>query len=255
MKPYLSIVIPAYNEAKNFRDGLLKPAIDYLAKQKYPWEVIFVNDGSTDDTEKLLTAFCRAHSGYQLLTIKHGGKAAAVTAGMLAAKGEVALFTDFDQSTPLSQVEKFIESHKNGADIVIGDRGVMDKMNNTFFRRFRSWVFLMLVQIILLPEIRDSQCGFKSFKQKYIKNIFSNLKVTNTGKVTGGYMGAFDVEALFLGRKLHCKTSQVEVDWNKVEGTRLNPVMEPIKMAIDVFKVRIFDILGKYDYHTNTSAN
>lgn len=251
MKPYLSIVIPAYNEANNFRDGLLKPAIDYLAKQKYPWEVIFVNDGSTDDTEKLLTAFCRANSDYQLLTIPHGGKAAAVTAGMLAARGEIVLFTDFDQSTPLAQIEKFIESHENGSDIVIGDRGVMDKMNNTFFRRFRSWVFLMLVQLVLIPGIRDSQCGFKSFKQKYIKKIFSNLKVTNTGVVTGGYMGAFDVEALFLGRKLNCKISQIVVDWNKVEGTRLNPVLEPIKMAIDVFKVRIFDILGKYDNLTN----
>ncbi|MEK7565584.1 MAG: glycosyltransferase, partial [Patescibacteria group bacterium] len=82
MKPYLSIVIPAYNEAKNFRDGLLKPAIDYLAKQKYTFEVLFVNDGSTDDTEKLLTALVRLKNKtgkeYKLLTILHGGKAAAV---------------------------------------------------------------------------------------------------------------------------------------------------------------------------------
>jgi glycosyltransferase involved in cell wall biosynthesis len=253
-KPYLSVVIPAYNEAKNFHDGLLDPAIKYLARQKYDFEVIFVNDGSTDNTEKLLTAFCRAHSGYRLKTIAHGGKAAAVTAGMLAAKGEIILFTDFDQSTPLYQVEKFIEVHKNGADIVIGDRNVIN-MNNKVLRRIRSWVFLILVQTVLLPGVRDSQCGFKSFKNNFAKKIFKNLLVTKSEKVLGGYMGAFDVEALFLGQKLGAKIEQVPVEWNKVEGTRLNPLIEPLKMIRDVFKIKIFGMLGKYDNLTNTTAN
>lgn len=246
MSPYLSVVIPAYNEAKNFRAGLLDSAVSYLAKQKYSWEVIFVNDGSTDETKKLLTEFCKKHRGYKVLTIPHGGKAAAVTAGMLSAEGEIILFTDFDQSTPLFQVEEFIAAHKKGFAVAVGDRGGIGKMKNTLFRRFRSWVFVTLVQVVLLPGIRDSQCGFKSFTNGAAKKIFSKLLVTNSGKVTGGYMGAFDVEALFLARKFGYKIAQVPVEWQNVEGVRLNPVTEPIKMLRDVFKVRLFDILGRY---------
>jgi len=257
-KPYLSVVIPAYNESQNFRDGLLGPPVDYLQKAKFSYEVILVNDGSTDDTKELLESFVRKMvrlgKNFKLLTIKHGGKAMAVTAGMLEAKGDYVLFTDFDQSTPLYQVERFLEEHKNGADIVIGDRDVL-KMNNKLLRRFRSWVFLMLVQTVLLPGIRDSQCGFKSFSNSYAKKIFNNLSVSRTGKVTGGYMGAFDVEVLFLGLKLGAKTEQVTVVWDKVEGKRLNPVMEPLKMIRDVFKVRIFDLIGKYDHLSNTAKN
>lgn len=247
-KTFLSVVIPAYNEANNFRDGLLKPAIDYLKKQKYSWEVIFVNDGSTDNTKKLLKTFCQKHPGYKLMTIPHGGKAAAVTAGVLAAQGKYILFTDFDQSTPLNQVEKFIKVHDKGNEVVIGDRNVVT-MKNKLLRRLRSWVFVTLVQVVLLPEIRDSQCGFKSFTKEAARKIFSNLKVSKTGKVTGGYMGAFDVEVLFLARKFGYKIAQVPVEWEKVEGRRLNPLTEPLKMALDTFKVRF------YDYHSNAAAD
>src|SRR5574340_267961 len=245
MTPSLSVVIPAYNESKNFRDGLLEPAVAYLSQQKYTWEVIFVNDGSTDDTQNLLQGFCQKHSGYKVMTIPHGGKAAAVTTGVLAATGKIILFTDFDQSTPLRMVDKFLAAHGQGYQVAVGDRGGMGKMDNTLFRRFRSWAFVTIVQVILLPGIHDSQCGFKSFQNTAAKKIFSQLLVTNTGKVTGGYMGAFDVEALFLAKKFGFKIVQIPVEWQKVEGTRLNPITEPLKMLRDVFKVRFFDIFGR----------
>jgi hypothetical protein len=183
------------------------------------------------------------------MTISHGGKAAAVTAGMLAAKGEIVLFTDFDQSTPLDQVADFIKAHKNGAGVAIGLRGVKEETkDDTIFRKIRSWAFVFLVQAALLPGIKDSQCGFKSFKRQFVKPIFSNLKVTNTGKVSGSYMGAFDVEALFLAKKLGAKIDQVPVSWVKIVSNRLNFWKEPLQMAIDVLKVRIYDLLGKYNH-------
>lgn len=247
MNPFLSIVIPAYNEAKNFRAGLLRPAFDYLAAVKYSYEVIFVNDGSTDDSEKLLKTFCQRTPDCRLLTISHGGKAAAVRTGIFDAKGEFILFTDFDQSTPLSQVEKFIDRHRSGADVVIGIRGGEGKTKkDTVFRRFRSASFVALVQLVLLPGISDTQCGFKSFSKKSARRIFKNLKVTFGGQVTGGYMGAFDVEALFLGRKFNYRIAQVRVDWVKILSEKLNPWKEPLKMLYDVIKIRAFDILGKY---------
>lgn len=250
MKPLLSIVIPAYNEAQNFHAGLLKPAIAYLKKQKYPLEVIFVDDGSTDQTNTLLQKLVRSKNTlkkkYRLIKIPHGGKVAAVTAGILSARGKIILFTDFDQSTPLFQVDKFIASHQSGSDIVIGNRGGITKMDNTLFRRLRSWVFVTLVRIVLLPEIYDSQCGFKSFTCDSAKQIFPRLLATRTDKVTGGYMGAFDVEVLFIASKLGLKISQIPVNWKKIEGTRLNPLSEPIKMALDIVKIRIYNFLGKY---------
>ncbi|MDO8488372.1 MAG: glycosyltransferase [bacterium] len=242
---FLSVVIPAYNEAENFKAGILTPVAEYLASQKYSWEVILVDDGSTDTIAKLLAEYCNQHAGFKLLRIDHGGKAAAVTAGVLAAAGEIILFTDFDQSTPLAEVGKFIDHHQLGADVVISYRiGRRD----TLVAKMRGWAFVTLVQLVALPGILDSQCGFKSFKQDAARKIFSNLKATKSGeKIRGGYMGAFDVEALFLARKLGYRIDQVPVEWVRYVSNRLNIWTEPIKMVRDTFKVRLYDILGKYE--------
>ncbi len=250
----LSVVIPAYNEAKNFRAGLLIPALDYLSRQKYSSEVIFVDDGSTDDTNKLLSSLVKKNKNYRLIKIPHGGKAAAVTAGVLGASGKIILFTDFDQSTPLSQAEKFLAAHKKGAQVVIGIRGGDGTTkNDTLVRKIRSKAFVTLVQVVALPGIKDTQCGFKSFTRKAAREIFSSLKVSLSGKVAGGYMGAFDVEVLYLARKFGFAIFQVPVDWVKVPSEKLNVFQESIRMALDTFRVRGYDLSGRYDYHPNTS--
>ncbi|MBI2008168.1 glycosyltransferase [Candidatus Amesbacteria bacterium] len=242
-KPYLSVVIPAYNESVNFRNGVLDEPLEYLRRQKYTWELIFVDDGSTDDTYKLLSGL--AGKNIKVLQIPHCGKAVAVTTGMLAASGKIILFTDFDQSTPLHQIDKFLEAHKSGADVVIGVRTATQK--DTLVRKLRSWAFITLVQVVAIPDIKDSQCGFKSFTQAAAQNIFNNLKVCPSKKiVTGGYMGAFDVEALFLARKFGFEIAQIEVYWIKYLSDRLNIWKEPLQMAIDTLQIRIYDILGKY---------
>lgn len=246
IQPLLSVVIPAYNEAVNFKAGVLDPVVAFLGRQKYLWEVILVDDGSTDDTYQLLGDFCRHHQRLRLLRIVHGGKAAAVTTGMLAARGRYVLFTDFDQSTPIDHVSDFLAAHRRGAEVVIGVR--TQTQNDTWVRRIRSWVFVTLVQIVALPGIRDSQCGFKSFSAPAAKAIFSRLVVGRPrGQVTGGYMGAFDVEALFLARKTGFEIHQVPVHWIKYVSDRLNIWHEPAQMLIDTVKVRLYDILGRYD--------
>lgn len=243
-KPYLSVVIPAYNESENFRAGILNPVINYLATQKYLWEVVLVDDGSSDKTNELLTKFCKQNRGFSLLSIDHGGKATAVTAGVLAAKGVIIVFTDFDQSTPISEVSKFIDRHRLGADVVISFRA---NRRDTLIARLRGWAFVTLVQIIALPGIKDSQCGFKSFKNSAAKKIFSSLLVSRRKKkISGGYMGAFDVEVLFLARKFGYRIDQVAIEWTRYISTRLNIWREPAMMAFDTFKVRLYDILGRY---------
>jgi len=244
-KPFLSVIIPAYNEEINFKSGVLLPVIDYLNRQKYIWEVLLINDGSADQTQALLTQFCDQHPNWKLLRIKHGGKAAAVTTGMLAARGQIILFTDFDQSTPISEVSKFIDHHQNGADVVASYRVVR---RDTLMAKVRGWMFVNLVQTVALPGILDSQCGFKSFMNSAAKKIFGNLLVSKPGKkISGGYMGAFDVEVLFLARKFGYRIDQIPVEWTRYISDRLNIWREPLMMAVDTFKVRIYDILGKYE--------
>lgn len=243
-KPYLSVVIPAYNEAENFKAGVLNPVAEYLNRQGYPWEVVLVDDGSTDETTKLLTGFCQAHPGFIFSRIPHGGKAAAVTAGMLAASGEIILFTDFDQSTPIVEVSKFIDRHDKGADVVISFRA---ERRDTLIAKIRGWLFTTLVQIVALPGIKDSQCGFKSFTRESAKKIFSSLIVAQPTKIAGGYMGAFDVEVLFLARKFRYRIDQVSVAWTRYVSNRLNIWREPAMMARDTFRVRLYDILGRYE--------
>ena len=197
-KSYLSVVIPAYNEAGNLKNGVLNEPLEYLRKQKYSWDLIFVDDGSTDDTYKLLAGLTDKH--IRVLRIPHGGKAAAVTAGVLAAKGDYVLFTDFDQSTPINQLDKFLEAHKSGADIVTGIRAKTE--HDTLFRKIRSWVYVTLVQVVVLPGLKDSQCGFKSFTHTASQKIFSNLLISlPTGEIKGPYMGAWEVEVFFLAKK------------------------------------------------------
>lgn len=245
MVPFLSVVIPAYNEAANIKDGRLDPAFAFLSKQKYPWELIFVNDGSTDATQELLTRLTRSKKNMRVLSIVHGGKAAAVRKGILAAVGEHILFTDLDQSTPLPEVNKFLTAHKDGADVVIGVRS--ETKNDTLFRRFRGWVFLTLVQLVAIWGIQDSQCGFKSFKKAAAKKVFTNLHTCVGGKITGGYMGAFDVEALFLAKKFGFRIDQVPVEWEKIASEKLDSIREPIKMFFDTFRIRFFDLSGGYE--------
>lgn len=244
----LSVVIPAYNEVINYNSGVLSIAFKFLDYQKYTWEVIFVDDGSTDQTKALLSEFCHARTNTSLISIPHGGKASAVTRGILQAKGKYILFTDFDQSTPLNQFSKFLGQHELGSDVVIGVRGdgAMTK-SDTLVRKIRSRIFSLLVQLVALPGILDSQCGFKSFTNDCAKKVFSRLQVSlPKNVVTGGYMGAFDVEVLYLCRKYNYKITQVPVDWIKIPSEKLNIWKEPLQMAIDTFKVRYYDLVGKY---------
>lgn len=231
----LSVVIPVYNESKNFSKGVLDSLVRFLKSQKYGFEVIFVNDGSTDNTPMLLENFTKKNSGFRLLNIPHGGKVVAVTAGIMEAKGEIVIFSDFDQSTPMKEITKFFLSFQNGADVVIGER--IQKTGWSFFQNLRSKTFNLLTQIIVLPGIRDTQCGFKAFKNHIAKELFKNLKATmHTAK--DGYKGAFDVELLYMARKKGYKISCVPVQWSYIESSRLSP-LEPLKMLRDIINLRL----------------
>lgn len=242
----ISIVIPAYNEFENIKAGKLKDVFDYLEKQKFAWEVLVVDDGSTDDTLNLAQKFASNHKNFKVLNEPHRGKGGTVIAGMLAAQGDIVLFTDMDQATPINEFEKFLLEFKNGADIVIGSRS--GRKGAPLSRKLMAFGFSVLRNIVLRLPYKDTQCGFKAFTKNSTKEIFSRMKIY-TEKISsqGASVNAgFDLEVLYIARKLSLKVKEVSVNWEHHETKRVNPIKDSIRGLRDLFKVRINAFLGKY---------
>ena len=165
MKPFLSVIIPAYNESENIARGTLQTVCDYLNKQKYIWEIIVVNDGSSDNTLDLLNKF----KNIKTINNTHQGKASTVLTGGLLAKGEIILFTDMDQATPISEVDKLLEKLNSGSDIVIGSRS--GRKGAPLFRKILAYGNVILRTLILRLPFRDTQCGFKALKAEAAKRF------------------------------------------------------------------------------------
>lgn len=242
----LSVVIPAYNEEYNLKKGVLLFVYKYLSKQKYSWEVLIVDDGSTDSTVKIARDFAENHANFSVLEEPHRGKGGTVIAGMLKAKGDVILFTDTDQATPIDQIEKFLPKFEEGYDIVIGSRS--GRRGAPLLRKLMAYGFAFLRTIILRLPYKDTQCGFKAFRSDASKEIFKRMQVFDSkGQGKGaGVTAGFDLEVLYLARKLNFKVAEVPVIWNHKESERINPIRDSWEGLRDLLRVRLNAISGKY---------
>lgn len=248
MKPYLSVVIPSYNEQKNIKRNVLDEIITYLKKQKYDWEVLLSDDGSTDGTTAELQEFAKKDKRIIVVENIHAGKGPTVQSGMLKANGEWIIFTDFDQSTPLSEIEKLFV-FQNTHQVIIGSREIAGAKRDKepIHRHIMGKGFNFLVQTLAIPGIYDTQCGFKLFRRDACQEIFSKLVVYGRSKERqDAFTGAFDVEALFLARKHGYKIQEVPIVWHHNETDRVNPIKDSLRMLTDIIKVRIADLSGKY---------
>lgn len=248
MKPYLSIVIPAYNEETNIRLGALDKVSLYLEKQAYTWEVIVVNDGSDDATSQVVEEFILVNKGFWLIDNPHRGKAATVISGINQARGEIVLFTDLDQATPLKEVEKVLPHFEKGADVVIGSREGR-RTGAPLTRKIMGRGYMMLRSVILgLAHITDTQCGFKAFRRSVAVDIFKRLRLYgNTQIICGSKVTAgFDIEVLFIARKLGYKIVEVPVEWHYVETRRVNPLKDSWEGFMDIIKIRLNAWRGEY---------
>jgi len=249
MKYFLSIVIPAFNESRNIRAGNLKEVYDYLKSRDFPWEVLVVDDGSTDATAELAQKFVDSHKGFRVIRAPHMGKGRTVISGMLEAKGDIVIFTDMDQATPISELEKFLPKFNQGYDIVIGSRAGRKGAN--WIRKLMAYGFVFLRTIILRLPFRDTQCGFKGFSRPAIAPIFERMKVFGKNESISGsaVTAGFDLELLYIGRKLGYKIAEVTVAWEE-RGTRgdfgVNPIKDSWEGFRDLMKVRINAIKGEY---------
>lgn len=247
-KIYLSIVIPAYNEETNIRLGALDKVLHYLSRQSYIWEVIIVDDGSSDNSPGLIDEFVKQSKNFSVIHNPHMGKAGTVITGVLGAKGDIVLFSDLDQATPMSQSEKLLPWFNEGFDVVIGSRNTR-REGAPVFRLIMARGFMFLRSIMLgLKGITDTQCGFKAFKKDIARDIFSKLKLySGRKKVSGSSVSAgFDIEMLFLAKKLGYKIKEVPVEWHYVETRRVNPLVDSWKGLIDILTIRLNAWKGLY---------
>ena len=255
--PKLSIVIPAYNEERRLAASL-SAVLDYLGRQSYSFEVIVSDDGSSDSTAAIVDDLAPSHPELRLLRNEHRGKACAVRAGIQGASGEIVLFSDADLSTPIEELDRFLPCFDSGCEVVIGSRqgeGAR-RVGEPFFRHFMGRVFNHIVRLVTLSGISDTQCGFKGFSARAARQIFrSTLLYSDDAPVIRDAMvTGFDVEVLFLARKLGYTIRELPVRWNYDAGTKVNPIKDSWRNFRDVLKVRLNDRLGLYPVDTSAAA-
>lgn len=247
MKPiYLTVVIPAYNEETNIRLGALDKVFRYLETVPYLWEVIIVDDGSSDGTKKLLEEF--RGPAVTIIHNPHQGKASTVVTGVLAARGDIVLFTDLDQAAPIREVEKLLPWFTKEFDVVIGSRSAR-REGAPFLRLVMARGFMMLRSLLLgLWGVRDTQCGFKAFKQQAARNIFRRLKLYGERHNVRGSMvtAGFDIEVLFLASIMGYQIKEVPIEWHYVETRRVNPIKDSWQGFLDIVRIRINAWRGLY---------
>jgi len=238
----VSVVIPMYNEAKNLKRGVLKEVNDFLSKQKYSWEVLICNDASTDNSLALAKELTKNYKNFKILNLPHGGKPAAVWGGIQKAKYEWILFTDMDQSTPITELDKLIP-HFDQFDIVIGSRGAV-RSGNSPIRKLMAFIFLNFRRLMILPKIIDTQCGFKTLKTKIGLELFPKLSYFKEKVGSGWKVSAFDVELLYLATKAKYKIKEVPVLWQDEDisdskGNKANRFIgESIQMLKEIFRLK-----------------
>ncbi|HPD61196.1 MAG TPA: glycosyltransferase family 2 protein [Thermodesulfobacteriota bacterium] len=237
---YLSVVIPAYNEAERI-GATLQKINDYLLTRDYRSEVIVVDDGSTDTTPQVVRKIAQGIPLIRLLENgANRGKGYSVRAGMLNARGEIILFSDADLSTPIQELDKLTDWLNQGYDIAIGSRALPESdivVRQPLIREFMGKTFNQLVQLLTISGIRDTQCGFKVFSKDAAKDIFEKQTIW-------GF--SFDVEILFIARKSGYRIKEVPIRWINSPNSRVHIVKDSFLMLCDLVKIRMRYLMGKY---------
>lgn len=251
-KTYLSVVIPCYNEEANLRRGVLKEVYHYLKDRKFSWEVIISDDGSSDASRELVKSQTAGYDNFLLLANSHGGKPAALLHGIKKAKGKYILITDMDQSTPISELTKLLKFTDRDYGAIIGSRGLIRK-NFPLYRKAGAVVFMAVRRALILPEITDTQCGFKLFRSEILKKAFPRLEFfRRKEKISGWKVTSFDVELLHIIKKMGQGIKEVPVLWNDRDvsigkgGSLSRYVRESKEMFSQIMRVKLNEIKGLY---------
>jgi len=237
--PLLTIIIPAYNEEQRLPTTLPQVA-DFVEAQDYPADILVVDNASTDRTSDIVRAVAAEHPIISLLYQPIQGKGAAVRKGMLEGRGEYLFICDADLAMPIEEVNKFLPPTLSDYDVAIASREAPGavRYNEPWYRHLMGRAFNLLVRLLAVPGIQDTQCGFKCLRREAARDIFTIQKIDGW---------AFDVEILHIARRRGYRIVEVPIHWYYGEGSRVSPIRDSINMLIEVLRIRRTGRSGLYD--------
>jgi glycosyltransferase involved in cell wall biosynthesis len=240
--PQLSIVIPAYNEAKRI-SRTLETLRKYLEGTNWTVEVIVVNDGSSDETAVVVQSHRKEWNALRLIDNgRNRGKGFSVRNGALGAQGDIILFTDADLSAPITEAPKLIDSIANGeCDVTFGSRAIdrsLIGVHQSPFRETSGRIFNLFVQGLIGLPFKDTQCGFKAFRRGAAGPVFERQTIMGFG---------FDPEILYIAKKRGLRLREIPVRWDHAEGTKVRFLKDSCRMFLDLLQIRWNDLCGKYE--------
>jgi dolichyl-phosphate beta-glucosyltransferase len=244
MSVLYSIILPAFNESSRIGPSLEK-ALAFIREQEWNAEIIVVNDGSHDDTAYIVKDYMRSAPELRLLENPgNHGKGYSVRNGMLHACGEILLFSDADFSSPVGEAAKLIAAIEQGADLAFGSRWLLAETQTrrqSLLRQFVGRVYNMMQHLVLGLPYKDTQCGFKAFTRHAAEVIFTRQQIEGWG---------FDSELLFIARRFGLKMTEVAVEWANDDRSKINPLVDGVKMFWELLRIRANGIARRYDRPT-----
>ena len=244
--PFLSIIIPAYNEGERL-PRTLPQVVDFVASQEFSSEVIVVNNNSSDNTRAVATEIAQEFPFICVLDERHQGKGAAVRTGMLAASGEFLFMADADLSMPIDEVSNFLPPVLDGFDVAIASREVAGatRYNEPAYRHLMGRLFNLVVKLLAVPRLEDTQCGFKCFRREVALDVLASQTISGW---------AFDVELLFISQRRGYHIVEVPINWYYRANSRISPLRDAIDMVREVLRIRINGWQGRYNAETTPEA-
>lgn len=236
----LSVVIPAYNESSRI-SATIGRVLEYLDTRWKRWEVVIVDDGSSDGTATLVKSLRPADTRLRVISyLPNRGKGFAVRTGMLAAQGDLVLFSDADLSAPIEEVEKLIPPLLGDYQLAIGSRALrreLIEVRQSRMRELAGQSFNLALRVITGLNFHDTQCGFKLFRREAVKPVFERQLINSFG---------FDPEILFLAAKYGFRTCEVPVRWAHTAGSKVRVLRDGLGMVADLLRIRCNELTGKY---------
>jgi glycosyltransferase involved in cell wall biosynthesis len=235
-----SIILPAFNESARIGVGLEK-ALLYVRQQGWCVEIIVVNDGSRDDTAAIVKSYMAQAPEIRLLENPgNHGKGYSVRNGMLNARGDILLFSDADFSSPIYESAKLIHALEQGVDVAFGSRWLLAETQTkrqSLLRQFVGRAYNLILRLTLGLPYKDTQCGFKAFTRKAAEVIFTRQQIEGWG---------FDPEILFIARKFGLSMTEVAVEWANDDRSKINPIVDGVKMFWELLTIRYYAMTGQY---------